>query len=170
MVWEPANVRKTSCTAWDPWTTHVLWLFQWARTVCEQALSGAAIVFQRGWRGPPTCSRHSHVPLFPRLQSKLWPRGSPVLSQLACRSQGRGWSEESRQDSRPRLNEAHRRSSRPRLHSSSPCLLAGAELGRALRPVVQKTNYSRPSGVGKKQKARGNEVPTDAHVTGWRPF
>lgn len=49
------KTQNTSCTAWEPWTTQVLWLFQWGRTVWEWAVSGAAIVFQRG--GPPTWSQ-----------------------------------------------------------------------------------------------------------------
>lgn len=34
----------------------------------------------------------------------------------------------------------------------------------------QKTNRSRPSGAEGKLRPRGNEVPTDAPVTGWRPW
>lgn len=33
----------------------------------------------------------------------------------------------------------------------------------------QKTNRSRPSGAEGKERPRGNEVPTDARVTEWRP-
>lgn len=68
---------------------------------------------------------HGHVP-FPSLsQSKLRPKGRPMLSQLASRSQGRSWSEQSHKGSHPTVNTPF---PLPSLTNSSPCLSAGLNL------------------------------------------
>lgn len=165
MVWEPANVRKTSCTAWDPWTTHVLWLFQWARTVCERMLSGAAIVFQWGWGGTTHMQPAQPRPSFSSLAKQTVVQRQPHAISACPQITGQ------------RLERtitagltSHSERNPPQFLASLACIVE-AHISRLElnieEPYVMLRNCSRPSGVGKKQKARGNEVPTDAHVTGW---
>lgn len=79
------------------------------RTVCEWAVSGAAIVVQQGGGGTTHMKSamkqillHGHVP-FPRSQGKLWPISRAMISQLACRSLRLAWGGEYSHTSTPTL-------------------------------------------------------------------
>lgn len=123
VVWEPANVRKTSCTAWDPWTTHVLWLFQWARTVCERVLSGAAIVFQWGWGGDhPRLASTATSPLFLACKVNCDPEAVPCYLSLPPDHRAEAGANNHARTRVPQWTKTALISGCPRLHSSSPCL------------------------------------------------